>query len=99
MGRNVTRSRRGGPAGITTRGGNSMQALDITSYQTLTQDRPHHDTSDRYSFIPTSRALATLAGIGWQPVSVTERSTRKEDHRGFQTHLVRLRKADRLTQT
>jgi hypothetical protein len=75
-----------------------MQALNITSYQTLTQDRPHHDTSDRYSFIPTSRALATLAGIGWQPVSVTERATRRDDHRGFQTHLVRLRKADRVTQ-
>jgi hypothetical protein len=52
--------------------------------------------SGRYSFIPTTRALAVLADYGWVPVRVTEARTRDERRAGYQKHAVILRSAREL---
>lgn len=46
--------------------------------------------SDRYAFIPTTRALSTLREFGWFPVQAVEASTRIEENQGFQKHMIRL---------
>jgi len=62
----------------------SMPSIKQTSKHPLT-------TTDKYSFIPTTRVLAVLAGHGWYPVQASESRVVKEEHRGYQRHMLRLR--------
>lgn len=70
--------------------------MNIENYDTLTQTSAHENTSDKYSFIPTSRVLSVLADYGFQPVKVNEARTRIVENRGFQKHMVRLRQERHL---
>jgi hypothetical protein len=66
--------------------------MDITTIASITQTRKNpHTTSDKYAFIPTTRALDVLAGHGWLPVKATEARVLKEENHGYQRHMVRLR--------
>lgn len=65
--------------------------MDIQNYQTIMQGNAHSNTSDRYSFIPTSRVVSVLADHGWHPAKIREAGTRIEENKGFQAHLIRFR--------
>src|SRR3954464_15068550 len=81
-----------------TNGGSSRRTawrnMNLESYPTLSQSRPHERTSDRYAFIPTTRALGVLADRGWFPARVQEAGTRDAANKGFQKHVVRLRERE-----
>jgi len=49
--------------------------------------------TERYAFFPTSRVVDAMRGAGWNPVAAQEMRARKEERRGFQTHVVRFQKA------
>jgi len=74
----------------------SATAIDTTQFATVNQSAAHHSTSERYAFIPTSRALTVLADYGWMPTRVDESRANKADVRGFQKHLVVLRHQDTI---
>ena len=61
------------------------------TFATIEQTEKHSQTSDRYSFIPTSRVLSVLESEGFTPTRIMEAGTRKPENRGFQKHIVRLR--------
>lgn len=66
--------------------------MELDNFATLNQTSRHMTkTSERYAFIPTTRALGVLQDFGWHPQSVSEASTRIDENRGFQKHLLRLR--------
>lgn len=71
-----------------------MATLDITRYGTIHQAQAHEVMSSKYSFIPTSQVLGVLADHGWLPSKVSEARTRKDENRGFQKHVVRLKQHD-----
>ena len=58
--------------------------------------RPMLGVSDRYTFVPTSRIVTGLGQHGWVPVAVEEQRIRIEARRGFQKHLIRLRRAEQM---
>ena len=58
--------------------------------------RPMLGVSDRYTFVPTSRIVSGLGQHGWVPVAVEEQRIRIEARRGFQKHLIRLRRAEQM---
>lgn len=51
-----------------------------------------HDVSEKYAFVSTEKVLKTLANEGWFPVSGYEKRANKPEYRGFQKHVIRLRK-------
>jgi hypothetical protein len=61
-----------------------MPSIQQTSKHPLT-------TSEKYSFIPTTQVLDVLAGHGWHPVTASEARVVKEENRGYQRHMIRLR--------
>jgi hypothetical protein len=54
-------------------------------------DAAHDSRSDRYSYIPTSAVLSELRGEGFQPFMVCQTRVRRDDHREFTKHMIRLR--------
>lgn len=52
---------------------------------------PHHRTSSKYEFIPTTRVLDALLSNGWFVSSAVQSRTRALDRHGFQKHMIRLR--------
>jgi len=65
--------------------------FDITRYASVNADHAAPDTSEKYSFIPTTRVLDVLADSGWLPSKVME--TRARKNKGYQKHMVRLRRS------
>lgn len=49
--------------------------------------------SQRYRFVPTQQIIAELGSHGFVPVSYQEKRVHKAQRRGFQKHMVRLRRA------
>src|SRR5262249_38600240 len=62
----------------------------LQRFGTINQTHAADTVSSKYSFIPTSRALAVLGDCGWVPAQVTETRTRKDELKGFQKHAIRL---------
>ena len=63
--------------------------------------QPHpYKTSSRYEFISTSTVCTDLAGIGWNPVAVTEQrliggaAVGRTGNRAYQKHMLRFRKTE-----
>lgn len=52
----------------------------------------HESRSDRYAYVPTVRVLEAMQREGFQIHGVTEAHVRTADRRGFQKHLLRMRK-------
>jgi hypothetical protein len=66
--------------------------MNINNLTSIVQTSKHPvSTSSKYSFIPTTRVLNIFADSGWYPVSATEARVKKEEFRGFQQHMLRLR--------
>src|SRR5574343_663907 len=64
---------------------------NIENYDSVMQVKASSVVSDRYSFIPTTRVLSVFREQGWIPSRIKEASTRIEEHKGFQKHMIRLR--------
>jgi len=50
-------------------------------------------TSEKYLFVPTEQVVQELAQHGWMVSKTLTYKTRSEDRKGFQKHMVRLRRA------
>ena len=69
--------------------------MDIQKYSAVVAEGQNpNTTSDRYSFIPTTRVLGVLAEAGWNPYQVKQARVNKRENEGFQKHLIRLRHVD-----
>lgn len=68
------------------------QAVDIVP--SVSQTEAFHDRSDQYSVLPTVDVLKALKTEGFNIYGVTEANPRKEERKGFQKHLVRLRRQE-----
>jgi hypothetical protein len=64
-----------------------------TEHATLQVSAPAPGLSERYRFVPTQQIIAELGGHGFVPVSYQEQRVYKAQRRGFQKHMVRLRRA------
>lgn len=51
-------------------------------------------TSARYAFVPTEQIVDDLAKFDFHPVKVLMKKSRKEENKGFGTHVIRFRHAD-----
>lgn len=68
-------------------------SINLEHYKSINQTGANSEsTSDRYSFIPTTRIIDDLASHGWVPSDVMEVNARK--HEGFQKHLIRFRNSE-----
>jgi len=65
--------------------------FDISKYPTVFQAEKFQECSDKYKFIPTSKAVEILQDNGWSPVGVQEARCRIEDKLGYQKHAVTFR--------
>ncbi len=63
--------------------------LNLQNYSSITQEEKAERTSDRYSFIPTTRIVDDLAKENWYPVEAQQSNVRVNP--GFQKHLIRFR--------
>jgi len=52
-------------------------------------ERPYHNVSNRYEYIPTYPLIEALQKQGWEPIKAYESRTRLADKRGYTKHLIR----------
>lgn len=65
-----------------------MQTISLSS---INQTKKHESTSDRYSFIPTTRVIDVLNQSGWFPSRAKQAHVRDESKEGYQRHIIRFR--------
>jgi hypothetical protein len=75
---------------MTTKNPNSISLQDRDTIR-VTAPAPH--VSARYHFVPTGRIINEMRKLDFVPVSYLEKQTIKASRRGFQKHIVRLRRA------
>jgi hypothetical protein len=68
----------------------SNDRIDLAPFKAINAREAAPTVSNKYSFIPTTKALAVLSDFGWYPTSASESRTRSAGLAGFQTHAVRL---------
>src|SRR3990167_8074202 len=76
--------------------GMSLDSLNRAA-PSIFAEHAHEKVSDRYQFIPTARVLDQLATEGFFPVMASEQRVRLDSRRGFQKHMLRLRRAQDIT--
>lgn len=64
--------------------------ISLEKFSSITQEAKAGKTSEKYSFIPTTRIISDLDRAGWFPVEAQEANA-KGDNKGFQKHLIRFR--------
>lgn len=64
---------------------------NIENYDSVMQVKASSVVTDRYSFIPTTQVLDVFKSQGWIPSKIKEASTRIEENKGYQKHMIRLR--------
>lgn len=69
---------------------NAENPIDLVKFRSVNAEHAAESVSSKYTFIPTTRALAVLNDHGWFPVQATEARTRVEGRAGFQKHAIRL---------
>lgn len=57
-------------------------------------NRPSSVTSDKYLFIPSTEIVDLLESVGWIPTSASESTTKRDDFKGFQRHIIKFRNID-----
>jgi hypothetical protein len=72
--------------------------MNVRQLASVNAQHAAEDVSGKYHFVSTSRILDTLAERGWVPVSGYEKRANKDKYRGFQKHMIRLRKESRSMQ-
>ena len=55
---------------------------------------PYCKVSDRYSFVPTVKAIDFLRDSGWIPVMAAQAGVRIKEKNGYQKHMIRFTKSD-----
>jgi len=70
--------------------------LQLDRFKSVNAVAPKPGVSDKYQFVSTTECLKTFQDKGWVPVSVSEKRANKVENRGFQKHLIRLRKNDTM---
>lgn len=73
--------------------------LDVNQFATIQQNHAHESVSARYGFVSTQQVLDVLADHDWHPSTIREMNVRKQSRRGFQKHMIRLRRGADLTRT
>jgi hypothetical protein len=58
------------------------------------QTKPFKDASDRYSFIPTIKAVDWLRDAGWKPIMAGQSGVRDSERDGYQKHMIRFTRPD-----
>jgi hypothetical protein len=69
----------------------SDSIVDLENFDSINQNHQVDTVSNKYSFIPTTRVINTLASLNWYPVRAEQVNVRKEAHQGYQKHLIRFR--------
>ena len=55
---------------------------------------PMVGVSEKYSFIPTVKAIDLLREVGWEPIYASQSGVRKKERDGYQKHLIRFTQPD-----
>ncbi len=63
--------------------------ISLEKYSSINQGARANSTSEKYSFIPTTKIVEDLARENWLPVEAQETNSRI--NKGFQKHLIRFR--------
>ena len=71
-----------------------MQTVDLTQVDSVMAQGGADNVSSRYVFVPTTEVVADFEKRGWLPVAASQVNVRKEERKGKQRHLVRLRHQD-----
>jgi hypothetical protein len=71
--------------------------LELNNYKSVVAENHSINTSDKFSFIPTTRVIDILAKQNWFPSKIQEKNVRVEEKRGFQTHLLRFRQPEDMS--
>lgn len=74
---------------------NLRPIIDVSKSLVVSQTVKHEKTSDKYAFIPSSKAVGILADHGWHPTVLLQANSQK--NHGFQKHLIRFRNNDLAT--
>lgn len=69
---------------------NAQTEISLDKFAAINQTQAAAHVSNKYKFIPTTRALTVLGDYGWHPVQALQARTRKEELEGFQKHAIRL---------
>lgn len=70
----------------------NKQLIDIAP--SIGATKPFKNVSDRYSFIPTIKAVNFLRDDNWQPIMAGESRCNDKEKEGFQKHMIRFTKQD-----
>jgi len=70
--------------------------LDINGFKSVVAQGHSDKTSNKFSFIPTTRVIDILATQNWFPANIQEKRVRVVENRGFQTHLMRFRQSENM---
>jgi hypothetical protein len=73
-----------------------FQETDLSRFSSINAQGEAGDLSSRYSFIPTSRVVSVFEKHGFLPVFASEVQAKKDEHIGFQKHLIRFRQPNAL---
>lgn len=67
-----------------------LTPISLDNLEAVNQTHASSRVSEKYKFIPTTRALTVLRDYGWQPVQAAQARTRIVENQGFQKHMIRL---------
>lgn len=73
-----------------------FQPVELSKFSSINAQGEAQDLSNRYSFIPTSRVVSVFEKHGFLPVCASEVQARKDEHIGFQKHLIRFRQPNAM---
>jgi hypothetical protein len=76
----------------------SNKPITLDAFKAINATHAAPQMSSKYSFIPTTAALAVLADHGWFPTSASETRARASHKAGFQTHALRLQNESFVTE-
>jgi hypothetical protein len=65
--------------------------IDLSRFTAVNATEASSKMSDKYLFIPTSKAIDAITERGWKPTFVQQSRTRDELREGYQKHLIRFR--------
>lgn len=72
--------------------------VELSGLKSVVAQGHSSDTSNKFTFIPTTRVVDIMEKQGWYPSKATERNTRKPEKMGFQAHVVRFRRHEDISQ-
>ena len=87
---------------IINRGARTLARIELTDDQIRNQApsvyaaAPVAGVSERYTFLPTAQIVTRMRQEGWAPVEVCQQAVRVEGRMGFQKHLIRFQRRDRI---